>query len=392
VNIAPIDPAALMPVLAPIGEARTLPQASYVSDEVFAWETERFFEGSWVCAGRSAQLARPGEQAAVQIGTAGILLVRDGDGVLRAFHNVCRHRGHELLPCGEHPVSRGVIKCPYHAWVYGLDGALRGAPRFAHLPADDPVREGLVPARVAEWHGWVFINASGAAPPFAQHVGNMEELVGPYRPELLAPAATREYVVEANWKVVVENYHECYHCPQIHPELCRVTPPDSGENYRPRGLWAGGTMDLMEHAETMSISGRSDSSPLPWLDAPLLRRVLYFGLFPNLLISTHPDYVMTHRIEPLAPGRSLIECAWLFPRDEQDRPGFDPTYAVEFWDITNRQDWKACESVQRGIRSRGYRQGPLAPHEDAVHDFMTIVANGYLEGEPSNPRSRALTP
>src|SRR5439155_15490227 len=161
---SPLDPAALLPVLAPIGQARTLPAEAYTSVEVHQWELANFFEGSWVCAGRSSLLEQPGDQTAVRVGTEGILLVRDADGELRGFYNVCRHRGHELLQCGATTNRRGIV-CPYHAWAYGLDGRLRGAPRFRHLTSTDPVHEGLLPAAVSEWHGWLFVNPSGAAPP-----------------------------------------------------------------------------------------------------------------------------------------------------------------------------------------------------------------------------------
>jgi Rieske 2Fe-2S family protein len=182
--------------------------------------------------------------------------------------------------------------------------------------------------------------------------------------------AFHDYVVAANWKVATENYHECYHCPLIHPELCSVSPPTSGHNYDLPGAWIGGCMDLRDEADTMSLDGRSAGRPIEGADP---RRVLYLGLLPNLLLSLHPDYVMTHRLEPLSPGRTRIECSWYFP-DE----GIDPSYAVDFWDRTNGQDWAACESVQRGISSPHFRPGPLAPNEDAVHRFVTTVARGYL--------------
>lgn len=385
---APIEPGALAPCLAPPGKARSLPAVAYTSREVFDWERRHFFEGSWVCVGRGAALASVGAQAAVRIGEEGVLLARGSDGVLRGFFNVCRHRGHELLPAGA-TAERRAIRCPYHAWVYGLDGALRATPRFPALSATDPVREGLAPTSVREWLGWIFVNASGDGPDFDRHVGTLGELLAPYLSDPLVPCETRSYEVAANWKLIVENYHECYHCPSIHPELCRVTPFDSGENLEPTGLWAGGSMDLKAHAETMSISGGSDGHPLPGLDEWRLRHVFYFGLFPSLLISPHPDYVLVHRVEPLDPGRSRIECQWLFHPEAAERPGFDPSYAVRFWDITNAQDWKACESVQRGASSRGYRQGPLGPDESAVHQFVQMVAGGYLDGSarrPSPPR------
>jgi Rieske 2Fe-2S family protein len=389
---APIDPGLLTRVAAPLGRSRTLPGVAYTSEEVLAWERRHFFEGSWVATARADSLSESGDQAAVRAGSEGVLLVRGSDGVLRGFYNVCRHRAHELLPCGADAVRNRVIQCPYHAWVYGLDGSLKGATRFGDLAADDPVREGLVPARVEEWHGWAFVNAAGSAPDLAAHAGEtLGAVVAEYRPEGLAVAATRSYEVAANWKVVVENYHECYHCNSIHPELCRVTPPDSGENYEPDGAWAGGSMELKDHAETMSLSGQSPAGPLPGLAGRRLRQVFYFGLFPNLLLSLHPDYVLTHRLEPLAPDRTAIECQWLFPRERAEQAGFDPGYAVDFWDITNRQDWAACESVQRGVSSRGYRPGPLSALEGAVHQFLCMVANAYLDGTVSAPRVRVTS-
>jgi len=383
-EVAPINMAALEPVLAPLPHARTLPAEAYTSEAVLPRERERFFEGSWVCAGRAADMMDPGDQIGLRVGDEGVLLVRGTDGELRGFSNVCRHRGHELIPPGE-ATNRQTIKCPYHAWAYELNGRLKGAPRFKDLPSSDPVREGLVAARAVEWHGWVFVNASGTAPDFQDHVGNLDELLIPYMPERLVAGATHEYDVEANWKIVVENYHECYHCTSIHPELCRVTPTTSGESFDPTGLWVGGSMDLEAHAQTMSISGQSGGAPIPGLNQAQQRQVYYYGLFPNLLISPHPDYVMTHRIEPLATDRTRIECQWLFPPEATKKEGFDPSYAVEFWDLTNRQDWGACESVQRGVSSRGYKQGPLATDEDNVHQFLTMVAGGYLEGAPARP-------
>jgi glycine betaine catabolism A len=283
-----------------------------------------------------------------------------------------------------------VVRCPYHAWVYRLDGKLRSAPRFAAMAPDDPARDGLVPARVTTWRGWVFVNAGGDAPSLAEHAGDLDELLQPYDPGRLVAAARHDYLVQANWKIVVENYHECYHCPSIHPELCTVSPPDSGDNFTPDGCWVGGTMILRPNAETMSLDGSAGAPPLPGVDGETRRQVLYVGLFPNLLISAHPDYVMTHRLEPVEPGITRVECEWLFDPAAVDAPGFDPAYATEFWDRTNRQDWSACESVQRGAASRGYRPGPLADHEDAVHAFLRLVALGYRNGMvPARPGAEA---
>jgi Rieske 2Fe-2S family protein len=373
---APIAGDALARVLLPHGHSFTLPAEAYTSDDVFAWEGRAFFEEGWVCVGRSADLAEVGARRAVQVASESLLLVRADGGELNAFFNVCRHRGHQLLEVGTCDHGR-VIRCPYHAWVYGLDGSLRGAPHFGDRVGFDKNDYPLVRTQAVEWQGWVFINPSGDAPDFYDYIGNLDEHVCDHEPARLISAEHHDYVIEANWKIITENYHECYHCPQIHPELCRVTPPDSGYSVEPTGAWAGGSMDLMDHAETMSASGASLGVPMRRLDATKRRQVFYFGVFPNLLISLHPDYVMTHRIEPVAPGRSLIECEWLFPPEALEKDGFDPSYAADFWDVTNRQDWGACEAVQRGVASRGYRQGPLARAEDDVYQFITMVAHGY---------------
>ena len=181
---SPIDPVLLEPVLAPLGQSRTLPAETYTSDAVLEWERRHFFEGTWVCVGRSADVASPGSQKAVQVGGERIVLIRDEERVLRGFYNVCRHRGHELLPTGA-VANQRVVKCPYHAWRYRLDGTLLSAPRFDQLPADDPVREGLVRVGVEEWHGWIFVNASGNATVAATNVATS----GPNAPGIFATSA-----------------------------------------------------------------------------------------------------------------------------------------------------------------------------------------------------------
>ncbi len=155
--------------------------------------------------------------------------------------------------------------------------------------------------RVQEWHGWVFVDRTGSAEDFAAYIGELEEIVAPYDAESLVTSETHQYDVEANWKVIVENYQECYHCSMIHPELCRVSPPTSGENIERDGNWVGGWMELRQGAETMSLDGRSGGVAMARLDEHELSTVMYVAVLPNLLISLHPDYVMTHQLVPLTP-------------------------------------------------------------------------------------------
>jgi len=354
-----------------------LPREAYVDDDVFTWEERHFLGGGWMCVGWSEDVAEPGDQSAGSAGRAGVFLVRADDGVVRGFANACRHRGHELLPCGQ---SRRfpIVVCPYHSWSYHLDGSLRGAPGFDVVDGFAAADHGLVELPTVEWHGLLFVDASAGAGPFADHVRGLEDLVAPYEPERLRTACRHDYVVESNWKVLSENYQECYHCGMIHPQLCRVSPPNSGANYPPgAGAWVGGWMALADGAETMSLDGTTSGTPLRRLDPQARRRVIYVVIFPNVLLSLHPDYVMTHVLTPLAAGRTRVVCGWAFAPEDLDRPGFDPSYAVDFWDITNRQDWAACESVQRGLSSTRHPPGPLSPREDGVYHYVTMVARGY---------------
>jgi Rieske 2Fe-2S family protein len=367
---APVDPVALEAALRPFGVSRTLPAQAYTGRGVFDWELRHLFAGAWTCLGRLDEVRDGHSQRAVTVGDVGVLLTFE-EGTVRAFANVCRHRGHELLPDGG-GAERVAVVCPYHGWAYRLDGALTTATAMRGVPGFDPAEYGLVELPAVAWAGWLFVNAAGGAPPFADHLGALDGLLRPYRMEQLRLGARHDYRVAANWKVIVENYQECYHCPQIHPELCRVSPPTSGDNWDLPGAWVGGSMELREHAETMSIDGRGSGA---FIEGAPRRTVRYVALFPNLLVSAHPDYVMTHRLWPAEPGLTEVECRWYFPEDNTD-----PAYAVDFWDLTNRQDWAACESVQRGLGSPHFRPGPLAPSEGAVYQWTALIARAYADG------------
>ena len=383
------SPGALDAALQPFGASRMLPASAYTSPHVFRWEQRYLFAGTWTCVGREDDLragpaglgdSGPLTQRSLVVGDVSVLLTWS-DGEVRAFANTCRHRAHELLGDGVSTGKKSIV-CPYHAWTYSLDGTLRVAPGYREVPGFDETEYSLVELPVQRWQGWVFVHAAtsleaGSAVDFSAYLGDLDRLIAPYGPGEMVLGDRHSYEVAANWKVITENYHECYHCPLIHPELCQVTPPSSGENYVMPGAWVGGSMVLRDGMQTMSITGESRGRPIAGVDPTAVE---YLGLFPNLLISAHPDYVMAHRMVPLAPDRTWVECSWYFPRPA-DGVDLDPSYAVEFWDITNRQDWKACESVQRGLSSPHFKPGAFSPSEDAVHHFVTMVAGAYL-GRP----------
>ncbi|MEU0203833.1 MULTISPECIES: aromatic ring-hydroxylating dioxygenase subunit alpha [unclassified Streptomyces] len=361
----------------PSSDDHGLPGEAYTSGSVFDWERQKLWREGWVCVGRASLLPATGSQRAIDVGGAGVLLVNDSSGQPRAFLNSCRHRGHELVRSGCE-VRRSTIWCAYHAWVYRLDGALRNAPGFDIDEADDL---GLIPVRCADWGGWLFVNLSETAPDLQSTVGNLDEILAPYETSSLRTTAVRQYDVAANWKLIVENYLECYHCPSTHPELSRVQRTEGGEDFASTGLWLGGFLDLRNSALSMSLDGSGAAWDFPSLDEDRVRQVCYHALLPGLFVTAHHDYLVTHRLEPLGADRTRVTCEWLFP-PELVSAGTDTTYALDFWDHTNAQDWAACESVQRGVSVPGYLPGPLAPDESGLRAFLRLLAEAYGSDMP----------
>ena len=362
--------------LAPGTTACMLPAAAYLDDAVLAWERTHLFADAWVCAGRAADLAAVGARRAVEVGDDAVLLVRGDDGVLRGFYNVCRTAPTSWRRAGDGASTADPLPVPRLA--------LRARRRACwRRPASAPPRLRAAPSTgwcrvpVEEWHGWVMVNASRRRAPLASSLDGIEAHVADHEPERLVVGATHTYELAANWKLVVENYQECVHCPSIHPELCRVSPPRAARTTSATGgSGSAAGMDLAAARSHDVADGGSPRPPLRRLRGDARRRVDYLVVLPNLLVSLHPDYVMTHRIEPLAPDRTAVECQWLFAPRPSPRPASTRRFAVEFWDLTNRQDWAACESVQRGLRSRGFRPGPFSTAEDGVAQFTRLVAVG----------------
>jgi Rieske 2Fe-2S family protein len=373
---APLDRAGLDQAMLPFGQSRMLPKAAYLDEAVLAWERKHLFS-RWLCLGRTDDVLANGRMRAFDAGRSSVLVVRGRDGTLRAFENACRHRGHELLPRGATADSGKAIVCPYHAWAYRHDGSMLAAPRFEEGDHFHKAEHGLFEVPLHDWHGWLWIDPSGQGGDFSAHVGALDGVIAAYDASNLRTVVTHEYDVKANWKVVVENYNECYHCPMIHPELCRVSPPHSGENLDSDGEWVGGWMELRDDAATMSLDGHSDGTVMAHLDEHEQRTVMYVAVLPNVLVSLHPDYVMTHLLQPVDADTTRVQCSWAFPAEVVERDGFDPSYAVDFWDITNKQDWAACESVQRGMKTPHFVPGPLANVEDAVYQFVRHMARLY---------------
>jgi Rieske 2Fe-2S family protein len=365
----------LASVRAPLDEATTLPGRYYHDPAVLREEMRRIFSSMWLCVGREADLARPGDFLTRSIGDESVLLARDASGRLGAFYNVCRHRGSRLIdaPRGS---GLGLIQCPYHAWSYELSGALRSAPHMDEVKGFDRAAWPLHRVRLATWSGFVFVTLAPEAPPLETHLAEMAHYFDRYGMERLRSGRRIAYRVASNWKILCENYSECYHCALVHPQLNRVSHYRSGEIDLVNGATVGGYMELRESEfNTMSTSGRTERRPFASITADDLRRIHYYIIFPNLFLSLHPDYVMTHVLWPRGTGETDIECEFLFDPDEMARPGFDASDAVAFWDETNRQDWSVCERAQLGTASASYDRGRLSRLEWMTHIFDNFIAD-----------------
>ncbi len=347
--------------------AKTLAQQYFVSPEVFAEEQDRIFSKQWVLVGHQSQLAEAGDYFVAKVATESLIIVRDKGGEVHGFYNVCRHRGTRLREARNGHLS--AIQCPYHAWTYGLDGRLIGAPHMDQVPGFDKADYSLHAVNLALWEGFIFVNLEDSRNASAQRGGYSSldrwfaPLAGKFShwnlPKLHA-AKRIEYDVKANWKLMFENYSECYHCPGVHPQLQKVSPYDSAENDLTEGPFLGGFMKINKGAG-LTMSGKACALPVGKIEN--LQEVFYYSIFPNMLLSLHPEYVMVHQLWPQSPERTLILCDWFFHPDAFNRSDFKPEDAIEFWDMTNKQDWHVCELSQQGIASHAYEPGPYSARE-----------------------------
>jgi glycine betaine catabolism A len=367
----------------PAGLEPTLPSSWYRSAEVFALEKERIFCREWLGVGREEELTGPGAFRVLDILGESILLLCNREGVLRAFYNTCRHRGtrlcrdaiadgsggRPLLPGG---IAAGRITCPYHQWSYDLDGRLLSAPHLAGEPGFDRSLFSLYPVGVECWGGFVFLNLTPtSAGTLAQQLGGLPTRVERYRLEELRIGHTIRYEVAANWKVLCENYNECYHCGGVHPELCAIVPA-----FRERG---GADLDWLHGiphrpgAYTFTASGTTRRRAIPTLSPE--EQVRHKGelVYPNLFVSLACDHAAVFILQPCGPAHTRITCHFLFEPFEIGKPDFDPSDATEFWDLVNRQDWAVCEAVQQGISARVHERGYYAPMEDWSLDIRRYV-------------------
>jgi Rieske 2Fe-2S family protein len=362
----------------------SLPSVAYTSPTHFTREVALIFNPGWMAVCRAEEIAQNGDWRVVNLVGDDILVVRGRDGVLRAFYNVCRHRGARLCAGAEEVpkpgrpylppavLSNGFIRCPYHAWVYRDDGKLFAAPFLTKGTDFRAADLSLYPVGCAEWGGFVFLKATAdSGGPLEAALGAVPARVRNYNLADLRIGHRIAYSVDANWKIICENYNECYHCGPMHPELCALVPAFRAEGGA--GLeWERG-IPHRPGAYTFTWSGTTARALLPGLNEDERTRHKGELIYPNLLISLAADHVTAYILMPRGPDRTDITCLFLFAADALTRPDFDHSDASSFWDVVNQQDWAICERVQAGMMARPHRQGFYAPMEDSNLDMRVYV-------------------
>ncbi|MCV7054450.1 aromatic ring-hydroxylating oxygenase subunit alpha [Mycolicibacterium gilvum] len=361
----------------------TLEGHYYTSAEVFAAEQQGIFENMWFCAVRTSDLEKPGRFTKVQVGRESVLLVRGRDGLLRAFLNVCRHRGAQLCSESEGEVRR-TLRCPYHSWTYALDGKLVAAPNIGTLTDDagspiDRYRYGLIPVALTEWLGYAWVCLSDTPPPFEDVVAEATRTLGDadainrYGIGGLDVGHRVVYEVAANWKLIVENFMECYHCSSIHPELVDVLPEFAKGQAAQANIGLGA--EFGSEVAGFTVDGGAGFERLPGIADDQDRRYYAITVKPTVFINLVPDHVIFHRMYPVAADRTVVECDWLYTREVLGS-GRDVSRSVELFHRVNMQDFDACERTQPAMSSRAYRSGGvLVPAEHHLAEFHRWVVS-----------------
>jgi len=350
-------------------ERHTLPGPDYHDPDVFALEQRRIFWRMWFGAGRAEQAPEPGDWFTVDVAGESVIVVRGDDHRLRAFANVCRHRGSQLRE-ERSGTDKGSIMCPYHAWCYDLTGALVATPRVGEDEVDRSALS-LWPVHLDEWQGFVFVCLAKQPPAPVRDVigGAYDDLLGfeRFQMDTLRIGATTEWMIDANWKILVENYNECLHCPTVHPELVEVIPAYKKgwvfeEGRDDGGVWLAG-------GSSYAAGGRSTIPVLPTMNETDAQSVYGGTVFPNLMIDISGTSIVVTQLIPKGPTTTHQVAWYLFHPDAIADPDFDPSPMVEFGELVGGQDNAICERVQRGIRSQFFDHGVYPEKDEYVYAF-----------------------
>lgn len=364
---------------------RSLPASYYYDPERYGAELKGIWSRSWVYALRANDLA-PMTLRRVDAAGQSLVLIKDRDGVIRGYHNTCRHRGAELCQEREKRLNSQLITCPYHQWSYRLTGELAAMPNVVVTADFDRNAHRLFGVNVKEWNGFVFVCLADDPPEFSAVPDLGASSYDNWPMADLVTGHTMVSEVACNWKIFWENYNECLHCPGIHPSLCEMVPV-----YRTglmaeeeRADWSPDTPrpagNLRSGARSWTMNGEPCGPEFPNLtDEERLAGFHFVTLLPSMFVVAHVDYVRAVSLRPLGPERTQLKAEWLFARQTLDSAGFDLANVVDFASAVIREDGAACEMNQRGVRCSKFQSGTLVPQEYAIFQFHEWVRKRMLE-------------
>ncbi|WP_423823290.1 aromatic ring-hydroxylating dioxygenase subunit alpha [Salinisphaera sp. SPP-AMP-43] len=361
---------------APVDQAICLPNEAYTSDDFLQREREQVFDPQWAFAAVGSRLPRRGDVFPVNVAGRPLVLTRDRDGSINAFHNVCRHRGLKLVEEGKRGCA--TLVCPYHAWTYALSGELKKTPHFGgpdchDMEGFDRSQYGLMSVRCDVWNDLVFVNLSGDAPPLAEVMAPMGEHWANYDFSQLRHAASATFHVDTNWKLAIENFLESYHLPWTHPELNEFSEMSAHFSLLEPGFLGQGSRDY-----DSTVAGHPDLPLFPDLNEPQSRTAEYPYVGPNLMMGMHPSYFFVFSIQPDGSGRSVEQFEFYFVGDAAmtEELSGQRERVIEAWRNINDEDITMIEGMQRGRHSPGYQHGRFSPyHETTTHEFQRRLAN-----------------
>ena len=361
----------------------TLPATWYYDAEHYSRELEAIWYRDWICVGRMESLQRDGDYLAAGIGTQNIVVTRVSEDTLSAFHNTCRHRGSILCRDSKGHFGNRRIICPYHTWTYSLDGDLIATPGRFDSDDFDPGNYSLYRVHVDTWRGFIFVNLSESpATGLSDFLGDEVDNLQSWPLEQMRSAHQEKISVACNWKIFWENYNECYHCPRVHPELCKVMPVytkavfDDADlpDWKPRFDGDKGRGAVGGGAKTWSMGGAITLPVIEGLTAREIEQGVAFTSFTgSMYVVGHPDYVRSVRILPTGPESIELTVDWLVPAtlEIEDEQALRPI--IDFVSLVIDQDGKACELNQRGLHSKCHDLGMLVPQEYELWRFHEFI-------------------
>ncbi|UOM35250.1 aromatic ring-hydroxylating dioxygenase subunit alpha [Acuticoccus sp. I52.16.1] len=382
-----------------LGECKpghTLPQALYNSPDIHEFDRKAVFGSTWLLAAFSCEIPAARNYLALTLAGSPIVLTRGTDGVLRGFHNACRHRGAQV--CADGPGRRARLTCPYHQWVYDLDGTLVHARNMQ--PGFDAASHGLNPIHLREVAGVVFVCLAAEAPAFARFEAELAPMLAPHDLENAKVAHTSTLVEKGNWKLVMENARECYHCATGHPELCLTFPiEDLGETMASAGnahygafaakmgdyglglgpyfgpWWQIERFPLKEGSQSLTIDGALAVAKL-MVDTPADIGSLRWAIEPHVFCHSTADQTVMFSAMPTGPNETVVTCKWLVHKDAVEGVDYDVDRLIHLWTVTNLQDRDLVEMNQRGVNSIGYTPGPYNERDEA---YVKRFTEWYLD-------------